>query len=368
MITFDKIFTFSYQMSLWKPDLLPYPNDLETRPVLKKLAQAHRALGELKGISSSIPNDIILINTLGLQEAKDSSAIENIITTQDEVFKSALQVDAIQSSAAKEVQNYAAALRHGFEMVNQHQLLTNNHILEIQKKLQVNNAGFRKLPGTSLKNAQTGDVVYVPPQHPDEIKTLMENLESFINNDSISEIDPLIKMAIIHFQFESIHPFYDGNGRAGRIINILYLVQKKLLDLPILYLSRYIIKNKAAYYNGLQNIRDRGEWETWILYMLEAVLETSTETTSLINRMKILMMQYKHRIRRDYKFYSQDLLNNLFKHPYTKIEFLENDVGISRITAANYLNKLAEDGLLEKHRLGTSNYYINKPLFELFSS
>ena len=174
-------------------------------------------------------------------------------------------------------------------------------------------------------------------------------------------------MAIIHFQFESIHPFYDGNGRTGRIINVLYLVLQDLLNLPILYLSKYIIANKGDYYRLLQEVRDKDEWEECILFMLNAVIETSKDTISVIEKIKDLLIEYKHKIRNDYKFYSQDLLNNLFKHPYTKIEFLEQELGISRITAASYLNKLANDGLLRKEKLGTANYYVNHRLFEILS-
>jgi Fic family protein len=351
----------------WQPTQLPPTEELSSKTVLKQLAQTHRALGELKGIALTIPNEIILINTLSLQEAKDSSAVENIITTNDEIYKSVLNVEGLQSIAAKEVQNYADALKHGFQLVSQNDFLLNKHILEIQEILQTNKAGFRKLSGTSLKNSATGEIIYTPPQHEDAIISLMNNLEQYINNDELSDEDALIKMSVIHFQFESIHPFYDGNGRTGRIINILYLVQKKLLQLPVLYLSRYIIQNKGDYYKFLQGVRDNNDWEKWILFMLKAVESTSIETVKLVVEIRELMKQYKIRIRDNYKFYSQDLLNNLFKHPYTKIEFLQDDLNVSRITAANYLNKLAEDGLLEKKKLGTANYYINKPLFEIFS-
>ncbi|MDL5047713.1 Fic family protein [Oscillatoria amoena NRMC-F 0135] len=264
------------------------------------------------------------------------------------------------------MQNYAVALKHGFTRVSQSGLLTNNNILEIQQTLQTNQAGYRKVPGTVLKNANTDEVVYTPPQHADDIIRLMTNLEQYINDDTLSNIDPLIKMGVIHFQFESIHPFYDGNGRTGRIINILYLVKQQLLSLPILYLSRYIIGHKADYYQKLQRVRDHGDWESWILYMLVAVEVTASQTVDQIKKIKALMQQYKKQIRQSYKFYSQDLLNNLFKHPYTKIEFLQHDLNVSRITAANYLNQLAEDGLLEKRKLGARNYYINRPLYEIF--
>jgi Fic family protein len=351
----------------WQPELLPLKEDLETKKVLKQLALTNRALAELKGIASTIPNENILINTLTLQEAKDSSAVENIITTDDELFKSALNLEGLQNAAAREVQNYVSALKRGYQSVKENNLLLNRDILKIQKTLQTNQAGYRKIPGTMLKNNQTGEVVYTPPQHPDQIEKLMYNLEDYINKDETDSLDFLLKMAVIHFQFESIHPFYDGNGRTGRIINILYLVQKKLLDWPILYLSRYIIKHKGEYYARLQAVRSENDWENWILYMLKAIEETSKETIWLIRFIKDLMQDYKFRIRDNYKFYSQDLLNNLFKHPYTKIEFLQQDLGISRITAANYLNTLAADGLLEKKKMGPANFYINKPLYDLFT-
>ena len=344
---------------------LPLKKDIESKKVLKKSVSAHRALAELKGIVSSIPNENILINTLGLQEAKDSSAIENIITTHDDIFKAELNLEGFKSLNAKEVQNYISALKKGFSLISRNKILTNNDIIQIQSELEKNNAGFRKVPGTALKNATTGEIVYTPPQDYNTILELMNNLEQFINDETISEFDPLVKMGIIHYQFESIHPFYDGNGRTGRIINVLYLVMNNLLDLPILYLSRYIIENKGQYYNLLQEVRETDSWEKWILYMLNAVEQMSKETILLIGEIKKLIFEYKNTLRDNYKFYSQDLLNNLFKHPYTKIEFIENDLSVSRITASKYLNQLAKDGLLKKEKLGTSNYYINEKLIEI---
>jgi Fic family protein len=351
-----------------KLPLLPLDCDVETKTVLKRLPSAHAALAELKGIASTIPNQSILINTLGLQEAKDSSAIENIITTHDDIYKSELNLDSFKTLNAKEVQNYIAATKTGFDLISQSGLLTNKVILKIQEELEENKAGFRKLPGTSLKNSSTGEIIYTPPQDPAEIKDLMTNLEKFINDKELCNFDPIIKMAIIHYQFESIHPFYDGNGRTGRIINILYLIQEKLQDLPILYLSNYIIKNKSDYYRLLQEVRLSNNWEEWLLFMIKAVDQTSRETIDLIIQIRELMMNYKRTIRDRYKFYSQDLLNNLFKHPYTKIEFIQRDLNVSRITAANYLNQLADDNLLTKRKLGTANYYINEPLFKLLST
>lgn len=350
-----------------KLNLLPLETDIETRSVLKSLPSAHAALAELKGIASIIPNQAILINTLGLQEAKDSSAIENIITTHDDLYKSGLDFDSFKSLNAKEVQNYINATKKGFELISESGLLTNRIILRIQEELEGNKAGFRKLPGTVLKSSSTDEVIYTPPQYPEEIKSLMANLEKFINDRSLCDFDPLVKMSVIHFQFESIHPFYDGNGRTGRIINILYLIREKLQDLPILYLSKYIIRNKPDYYRLLQEVRETGNWEEWLLFMIRGIETTARETIDLILKIRELMMRYKNTLRRNYKFYSQDLLNNLFKHPYTKIEFIQRDLNVSRITAANYLNQLAGDNLLTKKKLGTGNYYINGPLFELLT-
>ena len=346
---------------------LPIQQDIETKKVLKKLASTHRALAELKGIVSSIPNENILINTLGLQEAKDSSAIENIITTHDDIFKAELNLAGFKSLNAKEVQNYISALKKGFGFIKKNKILTNNDIIAIQSELEKNNAGFRKVPGTALKNAITGEIVYTPPQDYNTIRDLMTNLEQYINDPTMSEFDNLVKMAIIHYQFESIHPFYDGNGRTGRIINVLYLVMNDLLNLPVLYLSRYIIEHKVDYYRLLQEVRETDNWENWILYMLDSVEQISKETIVLIGKIKDLIFEYKNLLRNNYKFYSQDLLNNLFKHPYTKIEFIENDLGVSRITASKYLNLLAKDKVLRKEKLGTGNYYVNEKLIKILT-
>ena len=355
-------------MNTWKLQKLPISFNFETKQVLKSLPSAYFALAELKGIAASIPNQNILINTLGLQEAKDSSAIENIITTHDDLYKSELNLGNIKSLEAKEVQNYIVALKKGYELISQKGLLTNQIIIQIQETLEENDAGFRRQPGTTLKNATTGDIVYTPPQSYDEIIELMDNLEQYINDPDLHDIDPLIKMSIIHFQFESIHPFYDGNGRTGRIINILYLILEELQSLPILYLSNYIIKHKVEYYRFLQEVRDKNQWEEWVLFLITGIEETAKGTTQLILKMKGLMQELKNLLRNNYKFYSQDLLNNLFKHPYTKIEFVVNDLGVSRLTAANYLNKLADDGVLRKEKIGTANYYINIKLFELLTN
>jgi Fic family protein len=231
-----------------------------------------------------------------------------------------------------------------------------------------NRAGLRKLPGTVLKNEQTGESVYEPPQDAKEIVSLMDNFVAYLNRNEENDPDPLIRMAILHYQFESIHPFYDGNGRAGRILNLLHLVLHGLLDFPVLYLSRYIVRNKKAYYQGLQSVRERGAWEEWILFMLKAVEETSRETLERVIGIRTLMLETRRKLRTDYsKIYSQDLLSNLFRHPYTKIEFIERDLGISRPTATKYLDELARGGVVRKMKVGRANFYVNDPLFKLLS-
>jgi Fic family protein len=328
------------------------------------LASSSRKLAELKGIAASIPNQGILINTLGLQEAKDSSEIENIVTTHDELFKDEVLPETFTNPAAKEVLRYRQALRVGFELVRQSGLLTSNNIIKIQGELERNNAGFRKLPGTALKDG-SGRTVYTPPQDPEEIKSLMRDLERFINEPDLFDADPLIKMALIHHQFESIHPFYDGNGRTGRIINVLYLVKEGLLDIPVLYLSQHIVRNKRAYYDLLQRVRIDDVWEDWVIYMLEAVEMTAGRTLLTVQAIKTALMDYKHRIRDQHKFYSQDLINNLFSHPYTKIEFLQRDLKVSRMTATRYLDALSDTGFLIKRKIGRGNYYVNVALNQI---
>jgi Fic family protein len=359
-------------MSQIKPVIiepLPLKADVETRAVLRKTALAHKALAELKGVITSIPNQNILTETLTLREARESSAVENIISTFAEVYQSSLFANQFASPAAKEVHQYAKALKTGFHLVKKNGLLTNNLILQIQEQVEGNKAGFRKLPGTKLLNDKTSEVVYTPPQDHDTIVSLMNNLEMFMNDDTMMDADPLVKMAIMHHQFESIHPFYDGNGRTGRIMNILFLIQKNLLDLPVLYLSRYIIKHKNDYYRLLQKVRQTGEWEEWIIYMLDGIEQTANESIILISQIKKLMQQYKQTIRTELpKIYSQDLLNDLFKYPYTKIEYIEKDLDVSRSTAIRYLKELEKQKLLVKQKIGRDNFYINQPLFDLLAA
>jgi Fic family protein len=350
---------------------LPPQGNLETTTILKALTRARSALAELKGRAATIPNQGILIDTLSLQEAMASSEIENIVTTQDELFQIEAFPDAPGSGAAKEVARYRDALHYGFHQLKERQgLLTNNLIIGMFQILKQNRGDFRPGPGTTLMNDQTKEIIYVPPQDRNEIVRHMERLELFINEELTEDgLDPLIRMALIHHQFESIHPFPDGNGRLGRIINVLYLTKCGLLETPILYLSRYITEHKADYYQLLQATRATGEWEPWILYMLDGVAETSKETLRLVEGIRSLMAIAKNRLREEHaKIYSQDLLNNLFRHPYTRIEFVQKELDISRPTATKYLDELAESGVLAKQRHGRNNYYINRPLVNLFVS
>ena len=350
------------------PDLPP-PVDLETVPVLKALAEANRALAELKGRAATLPNPAILIDTLSLQEARASSEIENIVTTQDELFQADLFPDNPQSPDAKEVARYRDALRLGYARMQQADgLLTNNTIIEMFRLLKQRTGGFRQTPGTALLNEATGERVFIPPQSGDEIVRHMTALERYINDPEGCTLDPLIRMALIHHQFESIHPFPDGNGRIGRILNVLYLTKTGLLDIPILYLSRHITGTKDEYYRLLQAVRDEGAWEAWVLYMLRAVAETSVTTLHLLEGMRSQMQGMKQRMRADLpKRYSQDLLNNLFRHPYTRIEYVQNDLNLkSRQTAATILDELAEAGFVEKFKAGRNNYYVNTALVRLF--
>ena len=347
---------------------LPPSVELETVEVMRALASANRALAELKGRAGSIPNAGILIDTLAMQEAKASSEIENIVTTQDELFQMDLMPDGQQSVAAKEVARYRAALKIGYQqLTDSGGLIRNRTLIEMYQFLKERGDGFRSTPGTALKNARTGEVVYTPPQDHNVIITAMSSLEKFINDDGLCGLDPLIKMALIHHQFESIHPFADGNGRIGRILNVLYLTKAGLLDFPILYLSRHINLHKAEYYQLLQSVREEGKWEFWVLYMLEAVEKTSHTTLQLVEGIKCIMADFKRRMRNDCPhLYSQDLLNNLFRHPYTRIEFVKDEVSVSRQTASKYLEQLVEKDFLVKYKSGRNNYYINKPLIDLF--
>jgi len=324
-------------------------------------------LANLKGQAKTMPNQGILIDTLGLQEAKASSEVENIVTTQDELFQADVFPDDPQSPAAKEVARYQDALRLGHRrLIETGGLVPNSTLIDMFRLLKDRDDAFRVTPGTALKNERSGETIFVPPQDANDIIRLMTELERFVNDDKHSDLDPSIKMALVHHQFESIHPFADGNGRIGRILNVLYLTRTGLLDIPILYLSRHITRHKSDYSRLLQAGRDDGSWEDWVIFMLEAVADTADTTTQLVDGIGTQMREMKHRLRAELpKLYSQDLLNNLFRHPYTRIEYVQNELGITRQTAARYLDALSANGFVEKHRAGKSNYYINTALVQL---
>jgi len=313
------------------------------------------------------PNQAILIDTLSLQEAKDSSEIENIVTTNDALFRGRFEPDSDLRGAAKEVATYHTALRLGFERLRETGLITNGTLIDMFQLLKNRNDGFRTISGTGLKN-NAGEIVYVPPQYPDDIRNKMAELEAYINTPD--GLDPLIRMTIIHHQFESIHPFPDGNGRFGRMLNVLYLTKEKLLSIPILYMSRGINRTKTDYYRLLQAVRDDDAWEDWVIYIRDVVSETSTITLDLIEGIRQCIARFKDTIRSNHpKIYSQDLINNLFRHPYTRIEFVMTELDVSRPTATAYLEKLAADPNLpiEKIVEGRNNYYVNSALVQLLA-
>ncbi len=350
------------------PPTLPLAKALETKAVLKKAISANIALARLNGATALIPNQTVLINSLVLQEAKDSSEIENIITTHDDLYRSTIDQTNMTKSV-KEVRYYGEALRKGFELVTQNKLLLIKDIINIQSILEKNDAGIRKQGGTSLKNDQTGEIIFTPPQLESDIRNALTNLEQYINDAELDDVDPLIKMAVIHHQFETIHPFYDGNGRTGRIINILYLVLNELLDLPTLYLSRYITTHKADYYRLLQSVRTDNDWEEWILFMLDGIEKTANQTISLVHQVDGLIRQTAIEIQEfSSKLYSKDLLEALFIHPYTKIEFIEQRLNVSRQTASKYLKQLEAQGILKSTKFGNSKYFINYRFYELLST
>ncbi len=348
-------------------EMLPYKNiNLKTNKILEQLTLSSRALAELKGYANTIPNMHILINAVTINEAKDSSAIENIVTTHDDIYK-VLTESGYKEENAKEVVDYRNAIWLGYEQIKKDGYINTNTIIKIQGTIEHNNAGIRKLPGTELKNSITGETIYTPPQNEQEIRKYLKNLEDFIN-DNEDNIDPLVKVCLIHYQFESIHPFYDGNGRTGRILNILYLVLSKLIDSPILYLSKYINKTKQEYYKLFNEVRDNNNFEDWILYLLKGIEITSKETIELIENIQDEMKNYKEEFRNKLpKIYSKELLESLFYEVYTKISYIEKACDVTRITATSYLNQLEKIGLLESEKIGREKLYKNTRLIKLLS-
>jgi len=344
--------------------LPPEREKVETVKILRQLSKSSQYLGELKGIATTIPKKAMLVNAVVLQEAKDSSEIENIITTQDELYK-ALASQRKQPVQVKEVINYRKAIFTGYELIKKQGFLRLKDIETIQKTIIENNAGIRAMAGTVLKNDKTGEVVYTPPQEKDEILDLLSNfLEHF--NINQTDLHPLINLAILHYQFESIHPFYDGNGRTGRILNILYLIINDLLDIPILYLSSYINKNKSNYYKYLNQVNKTDQWEDYILYMLKAVEETANHTIKKINQIKNLLGITIEKVKEEApKIYRKELIELLFEQPYSKIEFVVEKLKVERKAASRYLKNLEDIGILKSEKIGRENLYLNKALIEI---
>lgn len=346
---------------------LPPDGDIETRRVLKKAIATCRALAELKGLGETIPDQGILINSIVLQEAKASSEIENIVTTNDALFRAlTLASSSSVEPTTKEVLRYREALWTGYQNLARNGLLTTNVFVRVANTIKKNHSGIRTMPGTVLTNPATGDIIYTPPDGEDVIRGKLKNLEEYIH--APNGPDPLVKMAVVHYQFEAIHPFSDSNGRTGRILNILYLVQQGLLDIPVLYLSRYIIENKADYYRRIRAVTESGDWEAWILYILEAVEQTAIFTRKRILEIRSLLSEtidvVKERLPGTY---SKELVELIFRHPYTKGQFLV-DAGIAkRQTAATYLRALAGIGVLEAVRAGKEKIYVNVGLYGLLS-
>lgn len=349
------------------PDLPP-KNNLETTAIFKATIRANKLLAELKGYCQTLPYPKLLLNTIVLQESKESNAIENIVTTQDELYKATLMGDAIKNQAAKEVLQYREAIYWGIEELKKNNLITTNLLVGLMQRLRGSSENIRKNTGTKLGNPTNNQIVYTPPEGENLIRDKLSKLEIFINNSEFSDLDPLIKMALIHYQFEAIHPFSDGNGRTGRILNVLYLIQQELLGLPVLYLSHYIIQNKSNYYRLLKSITEDNNWEEWVLFVINGVAETSEMTLRKINAILVLKVDAEIRVKEVLKSsYSKELVDLLFSHPYIKIKVLEDHNIAKRQTASEYLKKLEADGLLTSLKIGNEIYYINKKLIEVLS-
>ena len=349
------------------PDLPPANTELETRAVLKQAIAANRALAELKGAGDLIPNQALLVRVIGLQEAKLSSEIENIVTTNDELYR-AFSEDAIHGTdlQTKEVLSYNEALWHGYNRLREGLPLATRLFVEVVRVIKQSTVDIRNTPGTRIQNSVTGATIYTPPEGERVVRDKLANLENFLHADN--GIDPLVKMAVMHYQFEAIHPFTDGNGRTGRILNILYLIDAGLLDIPVLYLSRYIIDHKPDYYAGLRRVTEEHRWEDWVLFMLRAVETTALETRRQVQAIRELMQETMDRVRTELpKMYSKDLIDVLFAQPYCRIRFLEEAGIAQRQTASKYLQELANIGLLRRVAKGREAYFINTPFLDLLT-
>lgn len=343
---------------------LPPQAELETKPVLKQCISANRALAELKGAGDLIPNQAVLVNTIPVREAQASSEIENIITTSDRLFRAAVSKDADVDHATKEVLRYRTALKRGFELLEERPLST-NLLREVCSALLDRPVDVRKVPGTKIVNPSTGEVIYSPPEGEELIRDKLANLENYINAED--GVDPLVRMAVIHYQFESIHPFHDGNGRTGRILNILYLIAEDLLHIPVLYLSRYVIEHKSDYYALLRGVTEDQSWEQWVRFMLSAVQETASWTYDKIVAIRDLLEETLEFCRQELPnhVYSKELVELVFTQPYCKIAFVVDANLAERKTASSYLQELERIGVLKSHKVGRERIFVNPRLLDL---
>ena len=343
--------------------LLPPPTDIENKAILKKAIKANTALARLNGKANLIPDPSILLNNISLQEAKTSSEIENIFTTHDSLFKAMSTNLKYMDSGTKEVIHYREALLSGVQTIKESGLLTKNLLINLANIINETSAGIRKHPGTKIMNNQ-GQVIYTPPEGETIILDKLDNLEKFIHNQDT--IDPLIKCAVIHYQFEAIHPFADGNGRTGRILNLLYLVQQNLIAQPILFLSKYLIRHKKDYNILLRNVTEKSEWEKWILFFLTAIEKTSESTIETIDSIFESFAYTVDRIKTGLpKIYTKELVELLYNKPYCKIQFLVQAGIAKRQTAGDYLMQLEALGVLQSTQIGKEKIYINSELLEI---
>ncbi|NDP49188.1 MAG: Fic family protein [Sulfuriferula multivorans] len=353
----------------WKPDQpyndlprLPPAAELDTKPVLRQCIKSNTALAELKQAAELIPNQAMLINTLPLLEARASSEIENIVTTTDKLFRH-IQADEKADAATKEALRYRRALFEGFYSL-QDRPLTTRTAEAICSQIKGHEMSVRKVPGTALQNDRTGEIIYTPPAGEVVIRDLLANWERFMHDED--ELDPLIRLAVGHYQFEVIHPFNDGNGRTGRVLNSLFLIQEGLLNLPILYLSRYIIQHKADYYRLLHQVTAENAWEDWLLYMLRGIEDTARWTTAKIAALRALADHTAVRVRDQLpNIYSRELVDTIFEQPYCRIDNLVEKGIAKRQTASVYLKKLVEIGVLSEQQAGREKLFIHPKLVQL---
>lgn len=345
---------------------LPPSTQVETTAVLKKSITANKYLAELKGSCLRLPDPGLLLNTVILQESKDSSAIENIVTTQDALYQAILDPSDRIPSEVKEVLRYREAMYAGIDEMNRTGLIRSGLAINIMCKLRgINNQGFRTIPGTKLSNPKTQKNIYTPPD-PQFVSGKMAEWEKFVNENE--DFDPLVKMALMHYQLEAIHPFSDGNGRTGRILNVLYLMQQNLLTQPVLYHSSYIIQHKADYYRCLREVTEKDAWEAWILFMLDAVIETSQKTLTFIDKTLSLKEETLAILKTlSQKMPAYELNEILYSLPYLKIKTLIDKNMGTRPTVTGYLDALAEKGLLITRKVGREKYYINHRLMALLT-